>query len=104
MLPMTPEELYEIDDIERLAPQKVGEQITVKSAEIGREDVMCSPGITDGENSEEEGLVSFPEEAWQGPFAIWRDIACPSTESPQEYLWLSCLVTLGLVLGRNVVI
>src|SRR5262249_12310024 len=50
----------------------------------------------------EQQLTTFPEVAWQGPFKAWKNILSESTEAPLEYLWASCLVTLGLVLGRNV--
>ena len=44
----------------------------------------------------------LPRMRMQGPLAIWDEIVTPCTEAPREYLWASCLVTIGLVLGRNV--
>ena len=48
--------------------------------------------------------VPFPGCAWVGPFEIWRDVVCPTTEAPAEYLWASCLIVVGLILGRRVVV
>jgi hypothetical protein len=47
-------------------------------------------------------IIPFPDIAWTGPFAAWREIVFPCTEAPAEYLWGSCLVTIGVALGRNI--
>jgi hypothetical protein len=82
-----------------LTLEDVSEQPTANPAETRAEGVSCS--LEETEENEAQA-VSFPEAAWVGPFAIWREITFPSTEAPAEYLWASCLVTIGLVLGRNV--
>ena len=42
----------------------------------------------------------FPESAWTGLFAKWRDVAAPCTEASLESLWAAFLVAVGLVIGR----
>jgi Primase C terminal 1 (PriCT-1)/Protein of unknown function (DUF3987)/Bifunctional DNA primase/polymerase, N-terminal len=64
--------------------------------------VNCYPEELEEEFTPETKLVAFPEDAWRGPFLTWRDIVSPCTESPAEYLWASCLIVVGLDLGRNV--
>src|SRR5688500_17925764 len=46
--------------------------------------------------------LAFPEAAWTGLFAKWREIAAPCTEAPLESLWAAFLLTVGLLLGRDV--
>src|SRR5262249_9173145 len=82
-----------------------GEQITGKPN--GHEGPSVNVNQPVGEEQPEPGETKrllFPEEAWQGPFKIWRDIVSPATEAPEEYLWAACLITIGLVLGRSIVL
>ncbi len=86
------------------AEDVAGEQITDNSSQQNDLGVNCYPADEENEPVK-DAPVCFPEkDAWQGAFSIWRDIVCPATESPEEYLWLSCLETIGLALGRSVVI
>ncbi|OGU70154.1 MAG: hypothetical protein A3H45_10540 [Ignavibacteria bacterium RIFCSPLOWO2_02_FULL_55_14] len=50
----------------------------------------------------EDQSKPFPETAWTGLFATWREIVVPSTEAAPENLWSMFLVAVGLMLGRNV--
>jgi len=66
------------------------------------ESVNRYPLSEEDENSVEAPKITFPEKAWQGVFSQWRDIVCPATEAPQEYLWAACLIVIGMVLERHV--
>src|SRR5262249_18632142 len=44
----------------------------------------------------------FPESAWTGVFAEWRDTISSSTEASFESLWGAFLIASGLVIGRRV--
>lgn len=44
---------------------------------------------------------TFPESAWTGLFAVWRDIIAPRTEAPLEFLWAAFLVAVGMTIGRS---
>jgi len=46
--------------------------------------------------------VAFPEAAWTGLFAQWRDTVVPCTEAALENLWSAFLVAVGLMLGRSI--
>jgi hypothetical protein len=48
-----------------------------------------------------EQLQKFPEIAWRGLFARWRDTVAPCTEAPLETLWSVLLLVAGMVTGRN---
>lgn len=56
----------------------------------------------EAETVEEPAVKTFPEAAWTGLFAKWRDIVAPSTEASMESLWAAFLVASGLILGRSV--
>lgn len=78
------------------------EHLTPKSLYGDELGVTCS-----GEEEEDRSPldcvpVPFPEAAWSGIFGQWRDVVAPCTEAPVEFLWSSFLVSVGLVLGRNV--
>jgi Protein of unknown function (DUF3987) len=78
------------------------EQLTEKPNEHKGESVNCYPLAGEDETPVEPQRVPFPEVAWRGVFSQWRDIVCPATEAPQEYLWAACLIVIGLVLERHV--
>lgn len=64
-------------------------------------------GQAQGRKDEPQGqtagaAVAFPEAAWTGLFAKWRDTVAPCTEAALESLWGAFLVAAGLTLGRNV--
>jgi hypothetical protein len=54
------------------------------------------------ENHTEPSEVVFPEAAWSGLFADWREVVAPCTEAALEKLWVVMLMAVGLMLGRNV--
>ena len=86
---------------ERNAPYS-GEHLTPNLNEQKAEGVSCYPEEPEEETGVDTQAVPFPESAWTGLFAQWREITAPCTEAPLEYLWASCLVTVGLALHRNV--
>src|SRR5262249_50193317 len=88
-------EPFKVADAER-------KQLTEKPNEHKEESVNCYPLTAEDELPVEPQRVALPEAAWQGVFARWRDIVCPATEAPQEYLWAACLIVIGLVLERHV--
>lgn len=45
---------------------------------------------------------SFPESAWTGLFAHWRDVVSSATEASLESLWSVFLLAIGLLIGRRV--
>jgi hypothetical protein len=49
----------------------------------------------------EHTVKAFPEAAWHGLFAKWRDIAAPCTEAALESLWAAFLLAVGMVIGRG---
>src|SRR5262249_2359312 len=82
-----------------------GEQITQEVNEHPDFSVNVNqPRGEEQESGTEQNRAIFPQESWQGVFQIWRDICCPATEAPEEFLWAACLITIGLVLGRSVVL
>jgi hypothetical protein len=64
--------------------------------------VMCLEEPEPERAEIEPGAIAFPNAAWSGLFGRWRDIAAPCTEAPLESLWGAFLLTVGLMLGRNV--
>jgi putative DNA primase/helicase len=84
---------------DRTEHYQVSEHLTPKpnGAAVNQQD-----GVNQEEPEPRIEMPALPECAWQGPFSIWDEIVTPCTESPREYLWASCLVTIGLVLGRNI--
>src|SRR5688572_17064931 len=62
-------------------------------------DLGVGVSTEDGEDDNQE--LSFPEAAWTGLFARWRDVAAPVTEAPLEYLWTAFLLASGLIIGRH---
>lgn len=66
-----------------------------------REDLLRLAGERDGGN-EGEPLPGFPQEAWTGLFADYRELVGGSTEAPDIYRWRVFLTTAGLILGHGV--
>lgn len=64
-------------------------------------DADLGVGVGLDESPEESTWTLFPESAWTGLFARWRDIAAPVTEAPVEHLWLAFLLASGLIIGRS---
>src|SRR5215831_21352185 len=56
------------------------------------------------EETQQEALPEFPEEAFTGLFKNYRDLVEPCTEAPAAYHWVTFLTMTGLLLGRNVFI
>src|SRR5262245_23686666 len=56
------------------------------------------------EETQQEALPEFPEEAFTGLFKAYRDLVEPCTEAPSSYHWVTFLTMTGLLLGRNVFI
>jgi uncharacterized protein DUF3987 len=54
------------------------------------------------EDPEQTSKNSFPESAWTGLFADWRNAVSASTEASLESLWSVFLLACGLVIGRRV--
>ncbi len=64
-------------------------------------DELEEPAPSESKDGEIQS-IAFPEEAWTGPFARWREIVAPCTEAPLEFCWLAFLVAAGMCFGRNV--
>lgn len=52
--------------------------------------------------SSQIGMPAFPESAWCGLFARWRDLVCPCSEAPAVLHFLTFKVVTGLILRRRV--
>jgi len=50
---------------------------------------------------EDSVVTAFPESAWTGLFANWRDIVAVCTEASLESLWATFLSATGLMIGRK---
>lgn len=46
-------------------------------------------------------LPPFPEAAWVGPFAEYRNLVGPTTEAPDSLHWATLFTTVGLFIGRD---
>jgi hypothetical protein len=73
------------------------EQVTLKPLPDNELPVTCS-----GEEEKDEATtIAFPEAAWTGLFARWRDTVASCTEASLETLWGAFLLAVGMVIGRN---
>jgi hypothetical protein len=53
------------------------------------------------EEGERELNTAFPEIAWSGLFARWRETVEPRTEAPLEFIWAAFLLATGMIIGRS---
>ena len=88
--------------VARYPPTPSREHPAPKSFYANELGVTCSDDAPEKLSPVDCDPVPFPEAAWSGLFGLWRDIVGPCTEAPLEFLWSSFLVSVGLILGRNV--
>lgn len=98
------------DQLEFAKAQRADEEIKIYLvqrrrlllAEMERRLRGQAEGGRDARQGQTAGAVAFPEAAWTGLFAQWRDTVAPCTEAALENLWGAFLVAVGLMLGRSV--
>jgi Protein of unknown function (DUF3987) len=99
-------ELFEPGYLERKQVAVEGEQIlqTIHhQLNAKRETLNQNEELPVSRLAEEDlSATSFPESAWTGRFADWRDVVSASTEASLESLWSAFLLACGLVIGRRV--
>lgn len=99
---MRADQLYDIPEIEDLA---AGLDAVYHTATDARSiyPLGAAEEINDeSEHTDDQIIRKFPQVAWTGLFAKWRDIVAPCTEASLESLWSAFLIAAGLILGRSV--
>ena len=72
-----------------------------RSISLNDDDELQEEENSTSEETPQEALPEFPEEAFTGLFKSYRDLVEPCTEAPAAYHWVTFLTMTGLLLGRK---
>jgi hypothetical protein len=75
-------------------------QLNAKHQTVSENDELPVSRLAE-EHCGKSSTKSFPESAWTGLFAEWRDTVSSATEGSLESLWGAFLMACGLVIGRR---